>query len=75
LVSKALIFRRGELLRRLGIDSRAAALKAGAPPDLTAVIEAAHMRLTRGERTGMGRLMKAIAFADPKLDPPPGFEG
>jgi SAM-dependent MidA family methyltransferase len=64
----------GEFLRRLGLEERAAALKAGAPPEVADKIQAALARLTSSERTGMGRLMKAVAFADPKLDPPPGFE-
>jgi SAM-dependent MidA family methyltransferase len=65
----------GEFLRRLGIEERAAALKAAAPPDKAAAIAAAHQRLTSTEPTGMGALIKVVALADPKLDPPPGFEG
>jgi SAM-dependent MidA family methyltransferase len=64
----------GEFLRRLGIEERADALKAGAPPDKATAIAAAHLRLTSTEQTGMGRLIKVVALADPKLDPPPGFE-
>ena len=62
------------LLRRLGIEQRAAALKAAAPPDYAATIDAARGRLTSEDRTGMGRLFKAIAVANPKLDILPGFE-
>jgi NADH dehydrogenase [ubiquinone] 1 alpha subcomplex assembly factor 7 len=62
------------LLRRLGIRERAAALKAGAPPGYAGTIEAALERLTDEHRTGMGRLIKAIAIASPKLEALPGFE-
>jgi NADH dehydrogenase [ubiquinone] 1 alpha subcomplex assembly factor 7 len=64
----------GEFLRRLGIEQRAAALKAAAPPDYAGTIDAARVRLTSEDRTGMGRLFKAIAVADPKIDLLPGFE-
>jgi SAM-dependent MidA family methyltransferase len=64
----------GEFLRRLGIEERAAALKAAAPPDYAGTIDAALTRLTSEDRTGMGRLFKAIAVANPKLDLLPGFE-
>jgi NADH dehydrogenase [ubiquinone] 1 alpha subcomplex assembly factor 7 len=64
----------GEFLRRLGIEQRAAALKAAAPPDYAGTIDAALVRLTSEDRTGMGRLFKAIAVADPKLERPPGFD-
>jgi len=64
----------GEFLRRLGIEQRAAALKAAAPPDYAATVDAARARLTSEDRTGMGRLFKAIAVANPKLDILPGFE-
>jgi SAM-dependent MidA family methyltransferase len=60
-------------LRHLGIDTRAAALKKAVPPTKAGEIEAAHARLTSGERTGMGKLFKAIGFAHPKLGPLPGF--
>ena len=58
-----------EFLRRLGIEQRAAALKAGAPaaicrPRSSAALE----RLTNEDRTGMGGLIKAIALSDPKLE-------
>jgi SAM-dependent MidA family methyltransferase len=64
----------GEFLRRLGIEQRAAALKAAAPPDYAGTIDAALVRLTNEDRTGMGRLFKAIAIANPKLERLPGFE-
>jgi NADH dehydrogenase [ubiquinone] 1 alpha subcomplex assembly factor 7 len=62
-----------ELLRRLGIVARAAVLKEAAWPEKRPEIEAALARLTGQERTGMGRLFKAMALADPKLGPLPGF--
>jgi NADH dehydrogenase [ubiquinone] 1 alpha subcomplex assembly factor 7 len=62
-----------ELLRRLGIEERATALKAGAPTKHAVAIQAALDRLTNEERTGMGRLVKAIALSDPKLTALPGF--
>ena len=64
----------GVLLRALGIEERAAALKASAPPNYAATIQAALERLTDENRTGMGRLFKALAVSDPKLDALPGFE-
>jgi len=62
-----------EFLRRMGIDRRAAALKARASPEKSADIDVAVARLTGQGRTGMGKLFKVIAFADPKLDALPGF--
>ena len=61
-------------LRRLGIESRAGALKANAPAKKAEEIDAALTRLTQGGRTGMGELFKAMALADPKLGPLPAFE-
>jgi SAM-dependent MidA family methyltransferase len=63
-----------DLLRRLGIDKRAAALKAHAPYGKSADIDPALSRLTAGGARGMGELFKAIAIADPKLGALPGFE-
>jgi SAM-dependent MidA family methyltransferase len=63
----------GEFLRNLGIDARAEGLKMTAPAQKAAEIDAAKERLTSGERTGMGRLFKAIGLAHPKLGPLPGF--
>jgi SAM-dependent MidA family methyltransferase len=62
----------GEFLRNLGIDARADGLKMSAPAK-TAEIDAARERLTSGERTGMGRLFKAVGFSHPKLGVLPGF--
>jgi SAM-dependent MidA family methyltransferase len=64
----------GELLRRLGIDARAAALKAKATRPISAEIDVALARLTGGGRKGMGALFKALALTHPRLGPPPGFE-
>jgi NADH dehydrogenase [ubiquinone] 1 alpha subcomplex assembly factor 7 len=64
----------GELLRRLGIAARAAALKATASPAQSAAIDAAVARLTGSAQNQMGVLFKALAIADPKLGPLPGFE-
>ena len=60
----------GEFLRRLGIEQRAAALKAGAPPEYAAAIEAALARLTNEDRTGMGRMIKAFAAGRPQARGP-----
>ena len=61
------------VLRQLGIEERAAALKRGAPPDYAATIDAALARLTDEGRTGMGRLVKVLGVSSPKLDDLPGF--
>jgi NADH dehydrogenase [ubiquinone] 1 alpha subcomplex assembly factor 7 len=63
-----------DFLRRLGIDKRAATLKAHASPDKAAEIDTALSRLTAPGPRAMGELFKALAFADPKLGPLPGFE-
>jgi NADH dehydrogenase [ubiquinone] 1 alpha subcomplex assembly factor 7 len=60
-------------LRRLGIEHRAAALKAGVPREDASTIDAALDRLTSEEPAGMGRLNKAIAFSAPELDLLPGL--
>jgi SAM-dependent MidA family methyltransferase len=61
------------LLRRLGIETRAASLKANATPATVADVNAALARLTGAGRTGMGTLFKAIAFTHPRMSTPPGF--
>jgi len=63
-----------DLLLRLGIDQRAAALKAGAPRDKALEVDMALSRLTATGALGMGGLFKALAIADAKLGPLPGFE-
>jgi SAM-dependent MidA family methyltransferase len=61
-------------LRALGIEERAAVLERGAPPDYAGTIAAARERLTNEERTGMGQLVKVIAFSDPAIESLPGFD-
>jgi NADH dehydrogenase [ubiquinone] 1 alpha subcomplex assembly factor 7 len=63
-----------DLLLRLGIEQRAAALKANAARDKALEIELAASRLTESGAQGMGELFKALAIADPKFGPLPGFE-
>ena len=62
----------GDFLRRLGIEQRAARLKAKATPQQAADIDAALARLTAPDQ--MGRLFKVLAIADPKLGALPGFD-
>ncbi len=66
--------RQRDLLLHLGIERRAAALKANASQEKAAEIEIALSRLIAGGSRGMGELFKAIAIADPALGPLPGFE-
>ena len=63
-----------EFLRRLGIETRAASLKAKAAETARADIDAALARLIGEDRAGMGALFKVAAFANPALGVPPGFE-
>ena len=65
--------RQRELFLHLGIEKRAAALKASAPLR-AADIEVAFSRLIAEGARGMGELFKAIAIAAPALGPLPGFE-
>lgn len=65
----------GEFLMRLGIEARAEALKATALPAKKTEVETAYARLTQSGRTGMGRLFKVMALADPAIGPLPAFEG
>jgi SAM-dependent MidA family methyltransferase len=62
------------LLRDLGIDKRAAALKAYASPEKAVDIDEACKRLLGETRTGMGKLFKAIAISHPDHGTMPGFE-
>jgi len=66
--------RQRDLFVRLGIEQRAAALKAHASPDQAVDIDSAFSRLMAGGAHGMGELFKAIAIAAPKLGALPGFE-
>jgi SAM-dependent MidA family methyltransferase len=61
-------------LKRLGIETRAASLKAKAPKSVATEIDLAVARLIGRDAIGMGALFKAAAFAHPKLGAPPGFE-
>ena len=64
-----------EFLCRLGIETRAAKLKANASSSAVAAdVDAALARLTGHGRTGMGTLFKAAAFAHSSVGVPPGFE-
>jgi SAM-dependent MidA family methyltransferase len=63
-----------KFLRNLGIDQRAATLRASAPPDKAAEIEGAVQRLLADGPTGMGTLFKAMGIAHPSLGLLPGFE-
>ncbi len=66
--------RQRDLFLRLGIEERAAALKANAPRSKAADIEIAFSRLIAEGARGMGELFKAIAIAAPELGALPGFE-
>jgi NADH dehydrogenase [ubiquinone] 1 alpha subcomplex assembly factor 7 len=66
--------RQGDLLRRLGIEARAARLKAAATRDQAIAVDAALARLAGSGPAEMGGLFKAIAFAPPRLGPLPGFD-
>jgi NADH dehydrogenase [ubiquinone] 1 alpha subcomplex assembly factor 7 len=63
-----------EFLRRLGIEMRAATLRAKNAGTRAGLIDSALDRLIGGGRTGMGTLFKAAAYAHPSLGVPPGFE-
>ena len=62
-----------ELLRNLGIEKRAASLKAMASPEKAAEIDSAIQRLLGEGRTEMGSLFRAIGIAHPSLGTLPGF--
>lgn len=61
-----------QFLRRLGIEQRAASLKAKAAR--ADDIDQALARLIGHNRTAMGELFKVVAFAHPSVGVPPGFE-
>jgi NADH dehydrogenase [ubiquinone] 1 alpha subcomplex assembly factor 7 len=64
-----------EFLQRLGIETRAAKLKAAAASRAAATeIDLALARLIGHDRTAMGTLFKAASYAHPSLGAPPGFE-
>jgi NADH dehydrogenase [ubiquinone] 1 alpha subcomplex assembly factor 7 len=60
-------------LTRLGIEMRAARLKASAPTRAPQ-IDAGLLRLTAGGTDGMGDLFKVLAVCDPQLGAVPGIE-
>ncbi len=64
----------GEFLLRLGIEQRAATLKAGATHEQSLAIQSGLVRLTSTERTGMGQMIKVLGLSAPKLGALPGFE-
>jgi NADH dehydrogenase [ubiquinone] 1 alpha subcomplex assembly factor 7 len=64
----------GQLLRRLGIETRAAKLKARAKLQTAVDIDRAFARLTGQGPSEMGNLFKAAAFAHPDVGIPPAFE-
>jgi NADH dehydrogenase [ubiquinone] 1 alpha subcomplex assembly factor 7 len=66
--------RQRDLFLRLGIERRAAALKANAPLEKAADVEIACSRLIGSGAQEMGELFKAIAITSPKLGPLPGFD-
>ncbi len=61
------------LLTQLGIHKRAEVLRAASPIGRMGEIDAARDRLLSKERTGMGRLFKALGLSHPKCGPLPGF--
>ena len=63
-----------QFLRRLGIVTRAASLKAKAADAAAANINSELRRLISEGEAGMGALFKAAAYAHPSLGVPPGFE-
>ena len=69
----------GQFLRRLGIETRAATLKAKAARTVAADVDAALVRLTEsgsvGNRAGgMGALFKVAAFTHISMSAPPAFD-
>jgi NADH dehydrogenase [ubiquinone] 1 alpha subcomplex assembly factor 7 len=64
----------GTLLKRLGIEARAAALQANAAEDKRPGIAAALERLVGPGPAQMGSLFKAIGLSAPQVDELPGFE-
>ena len=62
----------GHFLERLGIRARLDNLLVGATSAQATNLRAGYRRLV--DPLGMGKLFKAMAFADKKIGPPPGFE-
>jgi SAM-dependent MidA family methyltransferase len=65
--------RQGDFLRTLGIEARAAALRAAASTAQAAGIDAALRRLTGSGADEMGVLFKVLAITHPNLDTVPGL--
>ncbi|MDE2379999.1 SAM-dependent methyltransferase [Bradyrhizobium sp.] len=57
----------GEFLKRLGIETRAAALMQKATADVSTDISAALKRLTDTGRGGMGSMFKVLGISEPRL--------
>jgi len=57
----------GDFLKRLGIETRAAALMQKATPDVATDIAAAQKRLTDPGRGGMGSMFKVLGISEPRL--------
>ena len=64
----------GDFLRAIGIDLRTKALAERASPDRAEEFERARARLVGKGQGEMGALFKAMAVADRRLRPPPGFQ-
>jgi SAM-dependent MidA family methyltransferase len=63
-----------DFLRRLGIEARAAALKAKNRGAHAAEVDAALVRLIGQGHADMGALFQAAAYAHPSIGVPPGFQ-
>jgi NADH dehydrogenase [ubiquinone] 1 alpha subcomplex assembly factor 7 len=63
----------GALLKRLGIEARAAALQAQAGDEKRSAIASALERLTGSGYADMGKLFKALGLASPQVKELPGF--
>ena len=64
----------GDFLRAIGIDLRTKALAERASADRAEEFQRARARLVGKNQGEMGALFKAMAIADRKLRPPPGFQ-
>lgn len=57
----------GDFLKRIGIDTRAAALMQKATPEVATDISIALKRLTDTGRSGMGSMFKVLGISEPRL--------
>ena len=57
----------GDFLKRVGIDTRAAALMQKATPEVATDISVALKRLTDTGRSGMGSMFKVLGISEPRL--------